>query len=66
MTFGPRTVTSPACPDANGSSSSPTIRTSCPGNGRPTVPGLRVPFKGFAVVTTVPSDWPYPSRMGTP
>ena len=64
VTLGPCTRTSPASPGATSSLSASTIRIFCPGNGGPTVPALRFPSSGLAVLAHDPSDSPYPSMSG--
>jgi hypothetical protein len=49
MTWGPATVSSPGWPGGSSvvQSSGSTTRQTVSGSGMPTVPGLRVPLRGF-------------------
>ena len=66
MTCGPRTTTSPGCPQGSGRSASSRIPISVDGNGIPTVPSCVVVFVGEQATVGDASVRPYPSQIGHP
>ena len=51
--FGPFKYTSPVSPTPTGSNCGFKIRTEIPGNGNPTLPGLRSPVYGLLMFISV-------------